>query len=186
MINGIKLKIEHLINPIGIDIARPRLFWKVEGAIKQTAYQIKAEYCDGKIAWDRGQIESRSMFADYAGASLQSRDRIYWKVRLWDEEGNVGDWSEASFFEIGLLKESDWIANWITANLTIEKEKRYPSDYFKKQFTVAKQIVYYLLWLVRSFFEWLFTTIPCNTTAAVVFPNGEQYNVESGKHKFTC
>lgn len=141
MIKAIKLRTEHLLNPIGIDILKPRFSWNVEEAKKQTAYEIKAEYLNGKAAWESGKVNGNNMFAYYEGKELKSRDRLFWKVRLWDEEGNSGEWSEVSFFEIGLIKKTDWKAKWITANLTIDKKKRYPSDYFRKQFNVDKEVV---------------------------------------------
>lgn len=30
-----------------------------------------------------------------------SRLRVNWKVKLWDENGLEGEWSEPAFFEIG-------------------------------------------------------------------------------------
>lgn len=35
--NAIRLKIEYLKNPIGIDIVKPRLFWNCAGGTRQTA-----------------------------------------------------------------------------------------------------------------------------------------------------
>ena len=43
MIKAIHLKTEYLVNPIGIDLLAPRLFWNVEGAKKQTACQVTAQ-----------------------------------------------------------------------------------------------------------------------------------------------
>ena len=39
---AIRLRIEYLKNPIGIDIRKPRLSWNCEGGIKQDAYEIQA------------------------------------------------------------------------------------------------------------------------------------------------
>ena len=55
------IKIEHLDNPIGIDVPRPYISWTCEGGIKQTAYEIKAfELCaeDGikKEIWESGKV----------------------------------------------------------------------------------------------------------------------------------
>src|SRR5512135_908434 len=106
MIKAIDLKTEYLIDPIGIDITTPRLFWNVAGAIKQTAYSVTAKM-DGEAVWQSGKVVSTSMHTVYAGPPLQSRQRVAWSVTLWDEHDQPGEES-AAFFEMGLLQRSDW------------------------------------------------------------------------------
>ena len=129
---AIRLRCEYLKDPLGIDIPQPRLMWNCEGGLKQTAYQIVTE------RWDSGKVESASMQAIYS-RELHSRERVGWRIRLWDENGEPGDWSEA-FFEMGLLQPSDWQARWITGNYRVNKKARYPVDCFRKRFTVEKPI----------------------------------------------
>ena len=141
---AISLKTEYLNNPIGIDINYPRFFWKCDGGIKQTAYQIIAK-SDDKICWDSGKVSSnKTTGIPWSGSMLKSKDAINWKVRLWDENDIPGDWSLA-FFEMGLLNHSDWIAKWITGTYIPKKKLRYPVDCFKKTFhceTVQKARLY--------------------------------------------
>ena len=92
---AIRLRTEYLKNPLGIDIQQPRLMWNCDGGIKQTAYQIVSDN------WDSGKVESTSMQAVYP-LPLKSRERVNWKIRLWDENDQPGEWTE-SFFEMGLL-----------------------------------------------------------------------------------
>ncbi len=129
---AIRLRCDYLKNPIGIDMLNPRLMWNCEGGVKQTAYQIVTEN------WDSGKVESSSMQARYP-KPLQSRERVTWKIRLWDENDDSGDWSEA-FFEMGLLEKTDWTAKWITGNYTVNKKERYPVDCFRKLVTVKGSI----------------------------------------------
>ena len=129
---AIRLTCEYLPDPIGIDRLKPRLMWNCEGGVKQTAYQIITEN------WDSGKVESSSMHAVYP-LPLHSRERVNWKLRLWDENGESGDWSEA-FFEMGLLEKTDWTAKWITGDYTPSKKERYPVDCFRKIFTVRKNV----------------------------------------------
>lgn len=131
MIKAINLKCEYLNNPIGIDVQKPHLSWTVEGAIKQTAYQIVAN-CNGKQVWDSGKVETDIMQVKFPKV-LESRQRIEWAVTLWNENDEQSERSEA-FFEMGLLNEDDWKAKWITGNHNPKKKLRYPVDYFKKQF----------------------------------------------------
>ena len=129
---AVRLRCEYLKNPLGIDILKPRLMWNCEGGVKQTAWQIVTEN------WDSGKVESSSMRARYP-KELQSRERVVWKIRLWDENGEPGEWSEA-FFEMGLLEGSDWQAGWITGNYKADKKKRYPVDCFRKLVNVRGKI----------------------------------------------
>ncbi len=130
--NAIRLRCEYLKNPLGIDLQQPRLMWNCEGGVKQTAYQIITEN------WDSGKVESSSMHTVYP-LPLHSRERVNWKLRLWDENDQPGGWSKA-FFELGLLEKSGWTAKWITGDYTPNKNKRYPVDCFRKAFTVRKNV----------------------------------------------
>ena len=129
---AIRLKTEHLFDPLGIDIQNPKLMWNAEGGIKQTAYQIVCE------KWDSGKVGSSSMHVRYP-ETLCSRERVNWKIRLWDENDQPGEWNEA-FFEMGLLESSDWKAKWITGNYAVSKKERYPVDCFRKEFAVVKPV----------------------------------------------
>ena len=128
---AIRLKTEFLTNPIGVDFQNPILSWNCEGGIKQTAYQILAT-CNGDVVWDSGKVEGDTMRVAYP-KQLFSRQRIDWRVCLWDENGVVGEPSQA-FFEMGLLTESDWQAKWISGNYSVKAFTRYPVDCFKKEF----------------------------------------------------
>ena len=129
---AIRLRCEYLSDPVGIDLQKPRLMWNCEGGVKQTAYQIAAE------DWDSGKVESASMRAVWPKV-LHSRERVTWRVRLWDENGEPGGWSEA-FFEAGLLRPGDWQAKWIAGDYRVEPRKRYPVDCFHKVFAVEKPV----------------------------------------------
>ena len=126
------LKCEYLYNPVGIDIQRPRLSWNCEGGVKQSAYRIIA-MSDGKAVWDSGKVRSDGMHAEYPH-TLVSRQRVEWRVTLWDESDKEGE-SSSAFFETGLLKQTDFTAKWISGNYSVNKKKRYPVDCFKKTFT---------------------------------------------------
>jgi hypothetical protein len=109
------LRCEYLENPLGIDVAKPRLSWKLETrnpkperGIKQTAYQIVV---DG--VWDSGKVASdQSVAVEYAGPELKSQTRYDWLVRIWDEQGVAGDWSPRGRFVTGVLGKP-WQGKWI-------------------------------------------------------------------------
>lgn len=135
---AIRLRTEYLRNPIGIDIAAPRLMWNDADGICQTAYQLICRNDGGGVLWDSGKVSTSSMYADYAGERLESRTSVYWQVRLWDEQDQTGEWSDESRFELGLLHPNDWRAKWITGNYQINKKQRYPVDCFCKVFNCGE------------------------------------------------
>ena len=136
---AVRLRTEYLREPVGIDIRKPRLFWNCEDGIQQTAYQIIAKI-DGETVWNSGKVVSSSMtHIPYSGPELHSRERVYWSVKLWDENGEGGEISH-SFFEMGLLDAPDWKAKWITGNYRANKKERYPVDCFRKQLSVDGEV----------------------------------------------
>lgn len=131
---AINIKTEYLHNPIGLGTIKPRITWNCDGGQKQTAYYISA-VVDGKEC-SSGKVESDRMNSDF-GVPLTSRSRVSFKIKLWDENGREGEWSEENSFEIGLLEKSDWQAKWISGGYKADKKKRYPADCFKKEFDAS-------------------------------------------------
>lgn len=128
------IKTEFLVNPLGIDTKAPRITWTaVEGNV-QTAYQISARI-NNTTTWDSGKVFSNNMNAIF-GAELKSRDEVVFTITLFDENDKAGEPSEAHF-EMGLLTKNDFRAKWITGNYKVNKKKRYPVDYFQKQFSAS-------------------------------------------------
>ena len=87
--------------------------------------------------WDSGKVPSGSMHADYPNA-LASRQRVSWRVRLWDENDDPGAWSSEAFFEMGLLNASDWSALGVAGDYPVRKKQRYPVDCFRKVFSAGQ------------------------------------------------
>lgn len=70
---AVKLKTAYLHNPLGIDIAVPRLFWNCSGGVTQTAYQLVCRDDAENALWDSGKTAGNTMRVQYAGKSLKSR-----------------------------------------------------------------------------------------------------------------
>lgn len=120
---AIKLRTEQKVNPIGIDGKEQFLSWICEDGISQSAYQIKA--CTGdQTIYDSGKVASQDMH-HLLELNLESRQRVCWKVRLWDEKDEAGEWSEEAYFEMGLLSDEDWNAQWINPELSKLTTKEY-------------------------------------------------------------
>ena len=108
---AIRLRTEHMDAPLGIDAQNPILSWCCEGGVYQTAFQIVAGRGED-ILWDSGIRKSAQMHCRYE-QPLHSRERITWKVRLWDEQNEPGQWSEEAVFELGITDHTQWKAKWI-------------------------------------------------------------------------
>lgn len=119
----VDLKCENLRAPLGINTVHPRFNWKNisdKKGTQQTAYQILVASSIRNLneekadLWNSGKVASPSnILIDYQGNPLRSRELLYWKIRTWDENGNVSKWSETAKFSIGVLDESDWGASYI-------------------------------------------------------------------------
>ena len=134
------VRAEYLYDPIGIDITKPRFFWKPQGGTRQTAYQIRA-YREGEEIWNTGKVISSEMtHIPYEGPALGSRDHVDYDVTLWDEKDEPGKAQRGSF-EIGLLHAGDWQAKWISGNYKPKKNVRYPADCFQKEFSCRGGLV---------------------------------------------
>ncbi|MEO1052837.1 MAG: family 78 glycoside hydrolase catalytic domain [Bacteroidota bacterium] len=129
-----KLTCEYAENLLGIDEVRPRLSWVISSernGTKQTAYQILVASDVEKLneqdadRWNSGKLASgQSSLIRYSGNPLTSRDRCYWKVRVWDENDQPSEWSEPAKWTIGLLKSAEWKAAWISSKFAEVSDKR--------------------------------------------------------------
>ena len=118
--------------PLGIDVAHPRLSWQLQDSsrgAKQTAYEIRIASSTDNLGrdqadiWDSGKVQTdqSNINVAYAGPELQSRRRYYWQVRVWDQMGKSSAYSQPTWWEMGLLSPSDWKAKWITRDMPAER-----------------------------------------------------------------
>ncbi len=135
----VNLQTNNRINPLGIDDPVPRLTWNCAGGIKQQAYRVSATDDTGEVLFDSGCVTSDSMNCRYGGKALQSGQRVYWHVILWDENGEEAAEEEA-WFEMGLLNSEDRKAQWI-CGIGTDTKKRLPADCFRKAFSLKGSVV---------------------------------------------
>lgn len=143
-----RLRCEYLTNPLGIDEPTPRLSWALASNKRgqsQTSYQILVASSKETLAedradlWDTGQVDSRQTTQiAYSGKKLRTAQRVYWKVRSWDQDGNAGPWSETASWEMGILDPSQWSAEWIGRDN--EQEHTKPLPLFRKGFRLSGNV----------------------------------------------
>jgi len=117
------LQCDSLTEPLGLDSMHPRLSWHLQdgrNGARQTAYQISvfSRKPPGPASkpdvWDSGRIASEvSSGVAYAGQELLPEKRYFWRVTIWDANGRAYPASALSWFETGLLQQSNWHAEWI-------------------------------------------------------------------------
>lgn len=132
----------------------------------QTAYQIIVGSDKSVTAkfigdvWDSQKTGSvKSSWILYQGHPLESGKKYFWRVRIWDINGNPSPWSSTGEFITGLFEKRDWNgAKWIGYeeipdslllvpgvhgsgnNLGEVARKRMTVPYFRKEFPIKKKI----------------------------------------------
>jgi len=166
-ITPVFLRCEYKVNPLGIDVKKPRLSWVLESderdvhAVEdrgrmQSAYRVLVATSEELLnedkgdLWDSGKIESeQSNQVVYDGKVLsrtyQNDDtfrRCYWKVRVWDKQGRASRWSDTAWWEMGFLSQPDWKAKWIGFQTPplVEDQDLGACPYLRKEFKVEKPV----------------------------------------------
>lgn len=96
---------------------------------KQTSYQVIVASSQANIdnniddKWDSGRVYSSVQNGvKYAGSSLTRRTGYWWKVRVWDKDGNVSSYSSSAYFETGMFSASDWSSQWIGGDYNLMRD----------------------------------------------------------------
>ncbi len=146
------LQCEYREAPIGIDEAHPRLSWMLQPAnptahgLRQTAYQVLVASRSAALRpeeadlWDSGKVLSDQMaHIQYHGKPLVSFQQCWWTVRVWDQAGQMSDWSAPSSWTMGLISDGDWRAHWIGSADPLQKGSG-PLPLFRRQFQLEKRV----------------------------------------------
>jgi alpha-L-rhamnosidase len=142
----IELQCEYQTEPLGIDVPAPRFSWQLSDSKHvrgqaQTAYHILVASSLDKLTeaeadvWNSGKVPSpQSVLVPFRGSTLQSSNAYFWKVLVYDMDGNPSKWSKPTRFVTGLLdsgawNEAAWIRHpdaprvkhiWFRRNLTLD------------------------------------------------------------------
>src|ERR1039457_7228888 len=121
-----QLRCEYRLNPQGIDAAEPRLSWVLipvnphARGLRQSAYRVLVASSDVALRagtgdlWDSGKtVSPESIHIAYRGKPLTSGTAAWWKVQVWDQDGQASEWSPDAQWSMGLLRAQDWQGKWI-------------------------------------------------------------------------
>lgn len=138
------LRCEFMEKPLGIDSVKPRLSWNLYSdrrGERSVAYRVlvasSAELLGRNKGdlWDSGKVMATAVNdTEYAGRPLQSGERVFWKLRVWDRERKQSAWSAAARFSVGLLNRADWKGQWIGMETAQESD----CPWFRKSFRVER------------------------------------------------
>lgn len=141
---ALHLRCEYLHNPQGIDRTQPRLSWWLPAAPgkqgqKTTAYRILVASNLATLKqnrgdlWDSGRVSGpQQVCVPYAGKSLKTFQDCFWKVKLWDEYGRALTWSEPASWSMGIMKPSDWQAQWIGYTPDMSRVDVFAEEWFDR------------------------------------------------------
>ena len=133
-LRAVHLRVERIEQPLGLEMPQPGFSWALESRARravQSAYRITAASSRERLQtaqpdlWDSGVVRTdRCLDVRYAGRTLTSAQRVWWRVQVWDGRDRAGPPSELSWFEMGLLQPSDWQAEWLDIEDSEERADR--------------------------------------------------------------
>ena len=97
-------------------MATPGSFrWRAADSLPDRGLEQPALLASGKPdVWDSGKVISgKSVGVLYGGPALAAAQRYYWRVKVWNEQGQAYPASDMSWWETGLLNGQNWRAQWI-------------------------------------------------------------------------
>jgi len=144
------LRTDYRKDPLGIDTKKPLLSWEILSAERgslQSAYQIRAAYSEKAmeseqtLLWNTGKVMSdQSNQIQFLDKDMQSGQKIYWQVRVWNQKGEASSWSKTASFETGFLDHSDWKAVWIEPDLKEDIKESNPCPLLRKTYQLKGKV----------------------------------------------
>ena len=150
----VKLRTEHLEQPMGLDAARPRLSWELECGgydISVQASRIEVQN-DGQTVWDSGWLQGIDHEVEYDGQEIVAHSRYRWRVCLRDSAGQESPWSDWQEWSTGFLG-GEWQGRWIDPEQDFDRKKMQPCPELRRSFQSKQAPVRATIYLAsRGFF----------------------------------
>lgn len=148
--NG-QIAAEHLTcemteNPLAVIQNQPRFSWQLiakESNTSQIGYQILVASSEEKLKDDEGDIWNslrvnsyQNLHIAFGGSPLKPETKYFWKVKVWNQEGEISKWSKTAFFRMA-PNESDLKPTWIgaitKADSHLPEGRNYHSATYKRE-----------------------------------------------------
>ncbi|MBQ7370761.1 MAG: family 78 glycoside hydrolase catalytic domain [Blautia sp.] len=114
------LKVNHLTNPLGYDLANPAISYVVSEAkgTRQVSARVQVSLTEdfSDCVYDSGERDDITSTAFELPITLSPLTRYFWKVRVTDDAGDTAE-SEIQWFETAKTvtgNDCSWQAKWIT------------------------------------------------------------------------
>lgn len=117
----VNLRTDHKIDPLGTSLT-PAFSWELTSSQRscvQRLFQIQVSEDSTSTGMKDtsariGASGSYNIGAHFVNRAILPAHRYYWRVRVWDNHGNVSSWSPAATFTTALATPKDWgDARWI-------------------------------------------------------------------------
>jgi hypothetical protein len=139
------LTCERAVNLLAVSQKQPKMSWQIVATasnVTQMAYQILVASSEEKLqknqadVWDSGKvISNKNLQIAYNGNPLKSETKYFWKVKIWNQNSEISEWSPIAFFRIA-PSSSDlnpiWIGAITKANSHLPEGRKYHTATFKK------------------------------------------------------
>jgi alpha-L-rhamnosidase len=130
------LTVEYIREPGNVNVNNllPRYSWIVpEEAVFQNGYQILVASAKSDIenntgsVWDSGRISGgESLNIEHAGNPLKPNSKYFWKVRIWDQDNRLSEYSDIQEFKTGSF------TGYVSTGNSFQTEKITPEEFFRK------------------------------------------------------
>jgi len=140
----VKLRCMGRENPGILLTGNPHLSWQIPQNTEISAIQIQVAKLPEILLrhrgnyWDTGKLSYQDTVIKYLGDTLQSEQKYYWRIRYWDENDQVSDYSEISYWETGLLDHEDWKSKWIQVDSIHQTDQQMLG--FREQLESLKEV----------------------------------------------
>jgi alpha-L-rhamnosidase len=112
---AVDLRTDTRVNPIGLEPRHLQFSWRLQDMERQGAWHLQVAGSEKLLTegapdlwdsgWRKGDQAHRIL---YEGTPLKTAQPAWWRVRVWDKDGNASAWSDPASFEMGLLDPADW------------------------------------------------------------------------------
>lgn len=147
MLNVLRLKCEDRIRNISVTKNNPKFSYQVMAnkknvMIEESQIQLckNSGFCQD-VVYDSGRVAADpSGFIEYKGEGLRSFEKYFFRIRVWDQEGEDSGWSKNSYFETAFVEDGKITAPFISTTDDKEKEGETPCVIMRRAFVLEDDI----------------------------------------------